>query len=218
MAKKLSVTPRKQALQARSRETVDVILEATARILVKEGYDRTSTNKIARAAGVSIGSLYQYFPGKEALVAAVITKHTDELLELIAGTALRVAQLPLAVATRELVRVMIEAHAIAPKLHRVLTEQTPRVGRLAYMEKIDDEAIRLVRAYLEMHRDELCVEDLDLASFMAVTTVEALTHAAVLRQPELLAQPHFVDEVTTMVLRYLSLPDGKPRKRARLSA
>ncbi|WP_394840956.1 TetR/AcrR family transcriptional regulator [Pendulispora brunnea] len=218
MAKKLNVTPRKQALQSRSRETVDVILEATARILVKEGYDRTSTNKIAQAAGVSIGSLYQYFPNKEALVAAVITKHTDAMMELIRSTALRVAQLPLEASARELVRVMIEAHGIAPKLHRVLTEQTPRVGKTAYMEKVDDEAIRLVRAYLEIHRDELCVDDLDLAAFIAVTTVEALTHAAVLRQPDLLAQPHFVDEVTSVVFRYLSVPDGKSRKRTRLSA
>ena len=58
-------------------------MEATARILIKEGYDQASTNKIAAVAGVSIGSLYQYFPSKEALVAAVIERHTQELSQVV---------------------------------------------------------------------------------------------------------------------------------------
>jgi AcrR family transcriptional regulator len=66
MAAKPRTNPRKLASQERSRLTVDALLEATARILVKDSYDRASTNRIADAAGVSIGSLYQYFPSKEA--------------------------------------------------------------------------------------------------------------------------------------------------------
>src|SRR4029450_12583732 len=76
MGRKLQTNPRKSASQERSRLTVNTILEATTRVLLKEGYDRASTNKIAAVAGVSIGSLYQYFPSKEALVAAVIYRHT----------------------------------------------------------------------------------------------------------------------------------------------
>jgi AcrR family transcriptional regulator len=72
MARKPATNPRKSASQERSRLTVEALLEATARVLMKDGYDRASTNKIAAVAGVSIGSLYQYFPSKEALVAAVI--------------------------------------------------------------------------------------------------------------------------------------------------
>jgi len=71
MVRRPRTNPRKIASQERSRATVDALVEATARILIKEGYDRASTNKIAAVAGVSIGSLYQYFPSKEALVAAV---------------------------------------------------------------------------------------------------------------------------------------------------
>ena len=52
--------------------TVEAILDATARVLVREGYARTSTNRVAAVAGVSIGSLYQYFPNKESLVAALV--------------------------------------------------------------------------------------------------------------------------------------------------
>ena len=78
MARKLQTNPRKSASQERSRSTVDALLEATTRILIKEGYDRASTNRIAEVAGVSIGSLYQYFPSKEALVAAVVDRHNKK--------------------------------------------------------------------------------------------------------------------------------------------
>ena len=204
MPRKPVTRARKNASQERSRATVDALLAATARVLVKEGYDHASTNKIADAAGVSIGSLYQYFPSKEALVAAVIERHTTGMLEIVRASALRVALLPLHEAARELVGVMIQAHRVDPKLHRVLVEQIPRVGSLEHIEKIDEEALTLVRAYLEAHRDELGVEDLDLAAFLAVVgTVEAMTHIAVLRRPELLSDDRFIDEVANLVVRYL---------------
>jgi AcrR family transcriptional regulator len=66
MPRKTCTTPRKLPQQDRSKVTVDAILTATAHILTQEGYDRTTTNRIAELAGVSIGSLYQYFPSKEA--------------------------------------------------------------------------------------------------------------------------------------------------------
>ena len=68
MSPKLRTVPRKLPRQDRSRATVDAILEAAARVLVKEGFERTTTNRVAEAAGVSVGSLYQYFPNKEAIL------------------------------------------------------------------------------------------------------------------------------------------------------
>ena len=65
--------------------TVNALLEATARILIREGFDKASTNRIAEVAGVSVGSLYQYFPGKEALVAALIDRHNQEVMQVVRG-------------------------------------------------------------------------------------------------------------------------------------
>jgi AcrR family transcriptional regulator len=203
MARRPATTARKTATQERSKATVDALLDATARVLVREGYDRASTNKIAVAAGVSIGSLYQYYPSKEALVAAVIERHTGEMMDLVRTSLVRVANLPLADAARELVRVMIDAHRIEPKLHRVLVEQAPRVGNMEAIERVDEDALSLVRAYLEAHPDEVRVTDLGMAAFLAVSSVEAMTHIAVLRRPELLEDPRFVDEVAALVVRYL---------------
>ena len=206
MAAKTRTNPRKTASQERSRLTVDALLEATARILMKEGYDRASTNRIADVAGVSIGSLYQYFPSKEALVAAVIDRHMQEMMQVVRDALVKVATRPIGEAARELVRVMIDAHRVNPKLHRVLVEQVPRVGRLDNIKAIDREAYVLVRGYLEAHRRELGIPDTDMAAFVCVTTVEALTHAAVVHRSEVLSDERanaFVDEVTALILRYL---------------
>src|SRR5215469_8872305 len=87
--------PRKQASQERSRATVDALIEATARILVGEGFDKASTNRIAERAGVSVGSLYQYFPSKEALVAAVMERHNQQLTQVVRRALAEVAALPM---------------------------------------------------------------------------------------------------------------------------
>lgn len=198
--------------------TVDALVEATARILVKDGYDRASTNRIAAVAGVSIGTLYQYFPSKEALVEAVIERHTQELSQVGQTALLKVAASPIEIALRELVRAAIDAHRVDPKLHRVLAEQVPRTGRLEDIEAVERNALPLFRAYLEAHRSEVDVADLDLAAFILVTTVEALTHSAVITRPDVLADEKadaFVEEVTQLMLRYLGRDRGAKRGTAR---
>src|SRR5271156_2768133 len=145
MARKPATNPRKSASQERSRLTVEALLEATARVLMKDGYDGASTNKIAAVAGVSIGSLYQYFPSKEALVAAVIDRHMHEMLQVVRDALVKVATRPIEVAARGLVSVMIDAHRVNPELHQVLAEQVPRTGRLENIEAMNREAYTLVR-------------------------------------------------------------------------
>ncbi len=206
MARRPPTNPRKHASQERSRATVEALIEATARILAREGFDRASTNRIAEEAGVSVGSLYQYYPCKEALVAAVIDRHNEELMQVVRGALEEVASQPLEKAVRRLVAAAIEAHRIAPKLHRVLTEQTPRIGRLEKVEVFNRENYALLRAYLENHRDEIRTVDLGLAAFVCVTSIEALTHTAVLRRPEMLADEAvgtLIDEVTRLIVGYL---------------
>jgi AcrR family transcriptional regulator len=203
---KARTNPRKSASQQRSRLTVDALLEATARILVKDGYDRASTNKIAQAAGVSIGSLYQYFPSKEALVAAVIDRHAGEMMQLVREALDQVVAWPPARALPALVRVMIDAHRVNPRLHRALFEQVPRVGRLDNIQSIDREAAVRVRAYLEAHRHQISVADTEQAAFFCVTTVEALTHAAIVHRPEVLGDGEvesYIGEISRMLLGYL---------------
>ena len=195
--------PRKKAIQARSIDTVDAILRATTRILVREGYDALSTNRVATAAGVSIGSLYQYFPNKESLVAALLDRHLDQMLGLIATETPTLLGLPVDAAVRRFVELMIDAHRIDPELHRVFVEQIPRFGDLARIESVQERGVALARAYLGAHAAELRIADPDLAAFLLVTTVEAVTHGAVISKPELLRSTALVDETTDLLVRYL---------------
>src|SRR5689334_18851006 len=123
MPRKALTSPRKHASQARSRATVDALIDATARILVREGFDDASTNHIAETAGVSIGSLYQYYPCKEALVAAVIDRHNRQLIQIVRDALADVAVAPIETAVRRLVAAAIAAHRLDPKFHRGLAGQ-----------------------------------------------------------------------------------------------
>lgn len=206
MVRRPLTNPRKHASQERSRATIDALVEATRRLLVREGFDKASTNRIAQEAGVSVGSLYQYYPGKEALVAAVIDRHNRELMQVVRAALAEVAALPIEKAMRKLVAVAIDAHRIDPRLHRVLAEEIPRTGRLEKVATFNREYYALVKDYLASHQDELRVVDLDLAAFVCVTSIEALTHTAVLHRPEVLSDETvgtLVDEATRLVIRYL---------------
>jgi AcrR family transcriptional regulator len=205
MTRKLLTKPRKVASQTRSRATVDALLDATARILVKEGFDKASTNRIAEVAGVSVGSLYQYFPGKEALVAAVIERHRQQITQAVRDELAEVWVQPVEKAIRGLVAIAVTAHRIDPRLHHVLAEQIPRVGKLEKLETLDRENYALFRTYLEGCREKLRIDDLELASFVCVTTIEALTHNAVLHSKMLSDErmDALVDEAAYLLTRYL---------------
>ncbi|MGO8998766.1 MAG: TetR/AcrR family transcriptional regulator [Polyangiaceae bacterium] len=204
MAPRPLTTPRKEPRQERARATVDAILSATAHVLVKEGYDRASTNRIALEAGVSVGSLYQYFPSKEALVAALIERHSIDMVSYLEERAARhPPNAPLRDMVRDVVHAMVEAHRVDPKLHRVLMEQVPRVGALKRLTEMDDKALLLIRAFLETRRAEIRPKNLKLAAFLLSSLVEAVTHGAVLLHPEYLVDQGLVEETTEVICRYL---------------
>jgi AcrR family transcriptional regulator len=206
MPRKVRTTPRKSPTQARSRATVEAILSATARLLVKHGFDRTTTNQVAEAAGVSIGSLYQYFPSKEALVAALMERHQDEMRALVLGELDRARALPVAGAVRSMIELMMRAHAVDPDLHRVLMEQVPRTGRLRKRHDFERVVLAVIIAFLAERRAELAVTDLELSASIVVASVEAITHGVVLYQPERLHDQRLIDELTRMVVGYLTVP------------
>jgi AcrR family transcriptional regulator len=206
MARRPLTKPRKVASQERSRATVDALVEATARILVREGFDKASTNRIAEVAGVGVGSLYQYFPSKEALVVAVIERHQNEIMQTVRRELAQASAQPVETAVRKLVAAAVKAHRVDPKLHRVLSEQIPRVGKLEKLEAFNRENYALFRTYLESHRGELGVDDLELAAFVCVTSIEALAHTAVLHFPNVFsdeAMKALIDESARLVTGFL---------------
>lgn len=197
MAREVPVTPRKEPHQPRARATVDAILLAAAHILKTEGFERATTNRIAERAGVSIGSLYQYFPNKQAVVAALRERHHDWFEGCLHAEIARVASLPLREAVRSAVELAIALHAVDVPLHNALAERHARTPH--------DEAAfrRLVQQKIEENRSELRPLDPEMASFVAVRALEALVHGTAFDDPERLSDPHFAEEVTELLVRYL---------------
>ena len=167
MPRTKAANPRKMPVQARSQATVDAILEDAARLLVTGTYDTFSTNRVAERAGVSVGSLYQYFPNKEALLSELMRRHVEELERdmerIMAGTADALADV-----VRAIIEANIAAHLLEPALHRALCEEVPRLGPLDARVTVENRAAARVRAILEAHAAELVVPDLDLATFLVV--------------------------------------------------
>jgi AcrR family transcriptional regulator len=199
MPGKIRTTPRKLPRQDRSKVTVEAILTAAAHILTEDGYDNASTNRIAERAGVSIGSLYQYFPNKESIMTALRESHVDEMIAIVESTLNKSANLPIDVALHELVKACIAAHAINPILHQVLNEQVPRVNHNSTEAKI----VTLLREFLEQRRDQIQLRDFELTIFILGRTIESLTHAAVIEHPEFLKETQLEEEITKLLLSYL---------------
>jgi AcrR family transcriptional regulator len=206
--RQVKTTPRKRPRQNRSKETVETILTATARILVKLGFDGLTTNAVAEQAGVSIGSLYQYFPNKQALVAALIERRLDEKNAQTHAELARLAGAPFPEAVRAMIRMTVENYAVSPELSRVLIEQVPRVGRMARIAELHQGTLRLVAALLEARKHELAVRNPEMAAFVLVASIEAIAQRATLFQPSRLTDPVLIDEATAMVTRYLGVADG----------
>src|SRR5436853_3044541 len=170
--------PRKQPLQARAQRTVDVLLKAAAQVFARRGYAGATTNHIAERAGVSIGSLYEYFPSKDAILVALLEHHVHEGEAVLARAAAEIAGAPLSLAAmvRHLAKAMVELHGNERDLHRVLFEEAPlsRQTRalLAAMEaRITERVELLLRA-----RPEVTVPNPTIAAAIVVKTVESLTH------------------------------------------
>lgn len=203
MAPTQPVRPRKQPRQARSRAMVAAIIEATTRVLRKHGYAGASTNRIAKLAGVSVGSLYQYFPGKDALVLAVADQHAAEMVSLLQASAIQSVGAPLPVTVRAFVRAMVQAHQGDGYLHRALIAQVMHLG-MEQFQAVQRQATSVVRAFLDLQGDAVTVRDKDMAAWVLVTTVESLVHAALLEDPARLHSQAFEDEVVDLVVRYLT--------------
>ena len=150
--------PRKRALkarkargQARSKETVNVILEASARIFEAEGLHEFSTNAVAAKARVSVGSLYQYFPNKDAILLALINGFEDATQEAILQALQSGKGRALKPCLRLFVHALVVMHYRRPKLNRVLEAEEERLGG-----GTEDFAFRPgLRDLLQEHKNEI---------------------------------------------------------------
>ena len=199
MSKRPSLKPRKKPNQERSRATVEALLQAAAYILVREGYAKLTTNRVAERAGVNIASLYQYFPNKQALVAELGRRHTEAARGAVRGVMEAQRGRGLEASLRAAISAGMAAHAVNPELYRVFTEE---LGRHFRPDAHEDEASR---AELERWVDQGWVKSPNprLALWMLATAMHAVVHAATIHGGAPGTPQEIEDELVVMLGRYL---------------
>jgi AcrR family transcriptional regulator len=205
---------RRSPRQERALATVEVLLTATAQVLVEEGYAKASTNKIARRAGVSVGSLYQYFSDKDALVNALLEQWVERQLALLEELLVALREADAEATVRAVLLGMIQIKQHSPELTRVLYEQIPRTGQFDQVERWNRRAAQLLEAHLEARRAQVRPQALGRVAWLLVQIFHGVINHAALNQPELLQEAWLVEELTELVLRYLR-PDPSPDEAAR---
>lgn len=203
--------PRKQPRQRRSRATVEAILSAATQVFRRHGYAAGTTDRIAERAGVSVGSLYQYFPNKDALLVVLAERHVDEGFARI-REMLRDAldsKPPLETLLRRFVEGMIALHDHEPELHRVLFEEAPLPASLRRNLRKREVAFAIeVRALLEAH-PEVSMRDPALSAYVVVQTIEGLVHGFILHPPPEIRSKALTDEIVRLCSSYLMRPETK---------
>lgn len=201
MAKaKLPAKPRKMPSQERSRATVDAIMQASTYILNEVGWDGLNTNAIAERAGVNIASLYQFFPNKQAVIAELQRRHATSIHEDLQHALQSMNEQPtLRAALTVIVEMVVKEHRSAPEVHKAISEELPVSQRSCQ----DSEGELFKQALNTLQPFMKNVPDPKLAMYMVGISIHAIVHQVTNQKPELLNHSSLVDELVTLVERFL---------------
>ncbi|CAB1370814.1 TetR/AcrR family transcriptional regulator [Denitratisoma oestradiolicum] len=206
-----SVTRRRSPVQSRAEFTISVIREAGLRILEREGASRLTTNHIAEVAGVSVGSIYQYYPDKYAIVADICNELLmTELgqLEPLAEQTLRLARESLDETLRFIVQGNLGRHR---KLYRFLKDYYLEIHwrynfEANMVDKFPDRCMTTARwlpFVLKRHGADLRIDDHARAAKFVVDIINGTVHASLQHCPESIFDERYAEDLLALVLRYL---------------
>ncbi len=196
------LSPRKQPRQERAKETVSVILEAAAEVFAEKGYAGATTNKIAHRAGVSIGSLYQYFPNKDAILAGLREQHLSDVQIVVDRSMRELADVnvPIGQALGSLLRGLINLHEEKPKLTRALSEDVlpPHSVEDINRNREEEHYARATEQILRRRSDVRTGNHIMMAHLL-VQTIQALTRWYVHEAPPTLEKEAFIKEALRLL-------------------
>jgi len=196
---------RREPQQQRSRQTVEVMLDAVERVLRRHGVDAITTNRIAEAAGVSIGSVYQYFPDKRAIFTALHGRHVTEVSQVLERALAHSASSSFEDVARSLVEMLVDVHARDPELHEIISAAVPE-SALGFRNALRATFERLLSSGTHGRHDALVTSRL---LFVLPHMIEALVHGAT-QQRSPISVECAKEEAVRAVLLYLSACRSAP--------
>jgi AcrR family transcriptional regulator len=203
MPRAARTVPRRKPRQKRAEDTVVVLVEATERVVSKVGFRAATTNHIAKVAGVSIGTLYHYFPTKEALVSAVVHRMWRDELAAVMQHANTFAEAPLEEAIQLAVRALVEVIGSKIALYKHWYTEASHLGDLQTGLDMTDQAIGFIRSVLESKRDQVRPHDLQFAADLVVKTALATARTGARDYEPQIKNGELAKELADMLSRYL---------------
>ena len=199
------LAPRKSPTQDRARETVGAILEAAIDLFSTRGYARTSTNHIARRAGVSVGSLYQYFPNKDAVLTALLARHLDAVESAISACIplLRDPAVPLRDGIRRLLELLREVHEADPRLSRAIEQQVGQMPVVPEGLAGTKESHVATLAEILSARPDVRPGNRALMAFLLAAVTETVSVVLVHAAPDRFGRDEMLDEAVEALSRYV---------------
>jgi len=195
--------PRKRPTQSRSKATYDAILDAAAQVLAEEGYSASTTNKIAERAGASIGSVYEYFPSKEAIFAALIEKLDQAAMESVFSNFSSIKQLPPEEFLEAVLRSRIEAALNYPELESLLRSEIPPHLFVEQSERALQRFSEGMKTFAAVYPDLIRVRHLDTAIEFGSVVVESTIRWLAGSNSEKLRDKVWVQEFIDLMMRYI---------------
>ncbi|MEA5620258.1 TetR/AcrR family transcriptional regulator [Cronbergia sp. UHCC 0137] len=194
---------RRKPSQARSRQRVNRILDVAEEMFITEGYNSTTTNAIAARAKVPIGSLYQFFPDKAAILQA-LAKRYGELLhqQLVLLDSMELAKLPLSAYVDQMIDTTEQFFTDHPGYHAIFIEVQGTMPELEEIENaIDTQLIRDLATVLSQRNPELETADYEAIAFVAVKAIGTLLWLSLSQEQKF--RQRLVKETKQLTLNYL---------------
>lgn len=202
---------RREPKQQRSRQTVDAVLEAVPMVVKRHGAQSITTNRIAEVAGVSVGSLYQYFPDKRSIFTALHDRHVDDVRQVIERAMADCASAPLEEFTHELVQGLVNAHAGVAELHEIVSSAVPESAP-GFQNALHHTFGSVLSG---TNQQRYSPEEMERMLFVLPRMVESLVHGAVHQAraaPSALSRDRASNEAIRTILAYVNSFQGSALK------
>jgi AcrR family transcriptional regulator len=207
MTRRASAHPaRNQPRQLRSKVTVGLILDAAIRIFEKEGAEAATTSRIAEVAGVSVGTLYQYFGNRDAILDALQDREFERAANMMQRVLSEASTASPRLVARSVVEELLALYRAAPALHRVLAVEALRVTPAERVLAFDLRVVGMIKNFLLLDRSSIRRAQIDAAAFVVYHSVRATMLAYLLESPAGVDDATLLDEMTDLIFRYLAEP------------
>ncbi len=206
---RIRTAQRRKPRQQRAADTVTFLLDATELVLARHGFAAATTNRIAQATGVSIGTLYHYFPSKEALIEAVVHRMWAREMDAVRAHASKLLEGSLEEGLRAVIGALVGVMVPRIELYRRWYAEASHLGQLGHGLGMSTEAAGLLRHALERHGDAIRPRDLAFAADLVVKTTLAVVRTGARDYEAQARSGALTEELTQMLVRYLLVEPGR---------